>query len=123
MCSLLSPSVIQWDAATVFMEAVTSQILKNLEEEVMKYQKQSTILKQTNCSIYINMRSSLASCCVEAADRSEYGAAAGRTELRNQRSAHPVLRAQQHLRPLPVCRPQTTVRATSPLQGWLKLIN
>lgn len=82
----------------------------------MKYPKQSKILK-TNGGIYINMRSSLASCCVEAADRSEYGAAAGHAELQNQRSTHPVLRAQQHLRPLPVCRPQTTVRSTSPLQG------
>lgn len=36
MCSLLSPSVIRWDATTVFMEGVVSQIVKVLEEEVTK---------------------------------------------------------------------------------------
>lgn len=34
LCSLLSPSVVQWDAMTVFMECMVAQIFKNLEEEV-----------------------------------------------------------------------------------------
>ncbi|XP_068424542.1 exportin-5 isoform X2 [Clinocottus analis] len=34
LCSLLSPSVVQWDAMTVFMECVVTQILKNVEEEL-----------------------------------------------------------------------------------------
>lgn len=33
-CSLLSPSVVQWDAMTVFMECTVAQIFKSLEEEV-----------------------------------------------------------------------------------------
>ncbi|XP_055358363.1 exportin-5 [Betta splendens] len=33
LCSILSPSVVQWDAMTVFMECVTAQIFKSLEEE------------------------------------------------------------------------------------------
>ncbi|XP_029305896.1 exportin-5 [Cottoperca gobio] len=33
LCSLLSPSVIQWDAMTVFMECMVAQIFKHLEEE------------------------------------------------------------------------------------------
>lgn len=34
LCSLLSPSVVQWDAVTVFMECTFAQISKSLEEEV-----------------------------------------------------------------------------------------
>lgn len=37
-CSLMSPSVVQWDAMTVFMECVVSQILKTLPEEVSSLQ-------------------------------------------------------------------------------------
>lgn len=33
LCSLLSPSVIQWDAMTVFMECMVTQVFKSLEEE------------------------------------------------------------------------------------------
>ncbi|XP_074531298.1 LOW QUALITY PROTEIN: exportin-5 [Halichoeres trimaculatus] len=33
LCSLLSPSVVQWDAMTVFMECMVAQIFKSLEEE------------------------------------------------------------------------------------------
>ncbi|XP_041645980.1 exportin-5 [Cheilinus undulatus] len=33
LCSLLSPSVVQWDAMTVFMECMVTQIFRNLEEE------------------------------------------------------------------------------------------
>ncbi|KAM9726861.1 exportin-5 [Menidia menidia] len=33
LCSLRSPSVMQWDAVTVFMECVVSQVFKTLEEE------------------------------------------------------------------------------------------
>uniref|UniRef100_A0A4W6DSC2 Exportin-5 n=1 Tax=Lates calcarifer TaxID=8187 RepID=A0A4W6DSC2_LATCA len=35
LCSLLSPSVVQWDAVTVFMECMVAHIFKSLEEEVM----------------------------------------------------------------------------------------
>ncbi|XP_037541790.1 exportin-5 [Nematolebias whitei] len=45
MCSLLSPSVIQWDAATVFMEAVMSQIIKNLEEEKLPIDESMALLQ------------------------------------------------------------------------------
>lgn len=34
LCSLLSPSVVQWDAMTVFMECMVAQIIKSLEVEV-----------------------------------------------------------------------------------------
>ncbi|CAJ1067387.1 exportin-5 [Xyrichtys novacula] len=33
LCSLLSPSVVHWDAMTIFMECVVTQIFKSLEEE------------------------------------------------------------------------------------------
>nr|XP_046258088.1 exportin-5 [Scatophagus argus] len=33
LCSLLSPSVVQWDAMTVFMECMVTQIFRSLEEE------------------------------------------------------------------------------------------
>uniref|UniRef100_A0A3Q3ET71 Exportin-5 n=1 Tax=Labrus bergylta TaxID=56723 RepID=A0A3Q3ET71_9LABR len=33
LCSLLSPSVVQWDAMTVFMECMVTQIFRNMEEE------------------------------------------------------------------------------------------
>lgn len=35
LCSLLSPSVVQWDAMTVFTECTVTQIFKSLEEEVV----------------------------------------------------------------------------------------
>ncbi|XP_068183178.1 exportin-5 [Antennarius striatus] len=35
LCSFLSPSVVQWDAMTVFMECVVAQMFKNVEEEVL----------------------------------------------------------------------------------------
>lgn len=35
LCSLLSPSVVQWDAMTLFMECTVTQIFKSLEEEVI----------------------------------------------------------------------------------------
>uniref|UniRef100_A0A8D3DX94 Exportin-5 n=1 Tax=Scophthalmus maximus TaxID=52904 RepID=A0A8D3DX94_SCOMX len=34
LCSLLSPSVVQWDAVTVYMECMVAQIFKSLDEEV-----------------------------------------------------------------------------------------
>lgn len=34
LCSLLSPSYIQWDAMTFFCECVISQILRSLPKEV-----------------------------------------------------------------------------------------
>ncbi|XP_068597199.1 exportin-5 [Brachionichthys hirsutus] len=35
LCSFLSPSVVQWDAVTVFMECVVAQIFKNVAEEAL----------------------------------------------------------------------------------------
>uniref|UniRef100_A0A673BQI2 Importin N-terminal domain-containing protein n=1 Tax=Sphaeramia orbicularis TaxID=375764 RepID=A0A673BQI2_9TELE len=34
LCSILSPSVVQWDAMTIFMECMVGQIFKSLEEEL-----------------------------------------------------------------------------------------
>uniref|UniRef100_A0AAQ6ADM2 Importin N-terminal domain-containing protein n=1 Tax=Amphiprion ocellaris TaxID=80972 RepID=A0AAQ6ADM2_AMPOC len=45
LCSLLSPSVVQWDAMTVFMECVVSQILKNLEEEKLPIDESMELLQ------------------------------------------------------------------------------
>uniref|UniRef100_A0A3Q2ZQC4 Exportin 5 n=1 Tax=Kryptolebias marmoratus TaxID=37003 RepID=A0A3Q2ZQC4_KRYMA len=45
MCSLLSPSVIQWDAATVFMECVTSQIFKSLNDEKLPIDQSMELLQ------------------------------------------------------------------------------
>uniref|UniRef100_A0A8C9SMK8 Exportin-5 n=1 Tax=Scleropages formosus TaxID=113540 RepID=A0A8C9SMK8_SCLFO len=33
LCSILSPSVVQWDAMTFFMESIVGQLLKTLEKE------------------------------------------------------------------------------------------
>ncbi|XP_072247044.1 exportin-5 [Leuresthes tenuis] len=44
MCSLRSPSVVQWDAMTVFMECVVSQIFKNLEEEKLPIDQSMELL-------------------------------------------------------------------------------
>lgn len=35
MCSFLSPSVLQWDAMTTFVDCTVWQILKCMEEEVI----------------------------------------------------------------------------------------
>uniref|UniRef100_A0A8C9TBG1 Exportin-5 n=1 Tax=Scleropages formosus TaxID=113540 RepID=A0A8C9TBG1_SCLFO len=35
LCSILSPSVVQWDAMTFFMESIVGQLLKTLEKEVI----------------------------------------------------------------------------------------
>lgn len=56
-----------------------------------------------------------ASYCVEAAHRSEHGAAAGGAELRNQRPAHLVLCAHQRLCSFPVCHTKRALPATGPL--------
>ncbi len=56
-----------------------------------------------------------ASDCVEVAHRSEHGAAAGCAKLRNQRPAHLVLCAHQHLNPYPVYHTKTACPATGPL--------
>ncbi|XP_069000739.1 exportin-5 isoform X1 [Embiotoca jacksoni] len=45
LCSLLSPSVVQWDAMTVFMECVASQICKNLEEEKLPIDQSMELLR------------------------------------------------------------------------------
>lgn len=46
LCSVLSPSVVQWDAMTVLMECTVASILKSLEEEVrggMQMRKKSCL--------------------------------------------------------------------------------
>lgn len=53
----------------------------------------------------------------EVARRSEHGAATSRVELWHQRPAHFVLRAHQHLCPVPVCCTKAALPATSSLQG------
>uniref|UniRef100_A0A672G2Y2 Exportin-5 n=1 Tax=Salarias fasciatus TaxID=181472 RepID=A0A672G2Y2_SALFA len=45
LCSLLSPSVVQWDAMTVFMECVVSQIFKTLEEEKLPIDQSMELLQ------------------------------------------------------------------------------
>uniref|UniRef100_A0A8C6KKZ2 Exportin 5 n=1 Tax=Nothobranchius furzeri TaxID=105023 RepID=A0A8C6KKZ2_NOTFU len=45
LCSILSPSVIQWDAATVLMECVSSQIMKSLEEEKLPIDQSMELLQ------------------------------------------------------------------------------
>ncbi|XP_023819052.1 exportin-5 isoform X1 [Oryzias latipes] len=44
-CSLMSPSVVQWDAMTVFMECVVSQILKTLPEEKLPVDQSMELLQ------------------------------------------------------------------------------
>lgn len=36
LCTLLSPSLVQWDAMTVFLECVVPQIFRNVAEEVTR---------------------------------------------------------------------------------------
>ncbi|KAM6923339.1 exportin-5 [Lycodopsis pacificus] len=45
LCSLLSPSVVQWDAMTVLMECVVAQIFKNLEEEKLPIDQSMELLQ------------------------------------------------------------------------------
>lgn len=45
LCSLLSPSVVQWDAMTVFMECVVSQIIKSLEEDKLPIDQSMELLQ------------------------------------------------------------------------------
>ncbi|KAM8738359.1 exportin-5 isoform 3-T3 [Acanthopagrus schlegelii] len=45
LCSLLSPSVVQWDAMTVFMECMVAQIFKNLEEEKLPIDQSMELLQ------------------------------------------------------------------------------
>uniref|UniRef100_A0A8D0AAV3 Exportin-5 n=1 Tax=Sander lucioperca TaxID=283035 RepID=A0A8D0AAV3_SANLU len=45
LCSLLSPSVVQWDAMTVFMECMVAQIFKNLEEEKLPVDQSMELLQ------------------------------------------------------------------------------
>ncbi|XP_040906451.1 exportin-5 isoform X1 [Toxotes jaculatrix] len=45
LCSLLSPSVVQWDAMTVFMECMLAQILKSLEEEKLPIDQSMELLQ------------------------------------------------------------------------------
>ncbi|XP_070772253.1 exportin-5 [Enoplosus armatus] len=45
LCSLLSPSVVQWDAMTVFMECMVAQIFKNLEEEKLPIDQSMKLLQ------------------------------------------------------------------------------
>ncbi|XP_030604531.1 exportin-5 [Archocentrus centrarchus] len=45
LCSLLSPSVVQWDAMTVFVECMFSQIVKSLEEEKLPIDQSMELLQ------------------------------------------------------------------------------
>ncbi|XP_051284950.1 exportin-5 [Dicentrarchus labrax] len=45
LCSLLSPSVVQWDAMTVFMECMVAQIFKNLDEERLPIDQSMELLQ------------------------------------------------------------------------------
>ncbi|XP_042358409.1 exportin-5 [Plectropomus leopardus] len=45
LCSLLSPSVVHWDAMTVFMECMVAQIFKNLEEEKLPIDQSMELLQ------------------------------------------------------------------------------
>ncbi|XP_041866910.1 exportin-5 [Melanotaenia boesemani] len=45
LCSLLSPSVIQWDAMAVFVECVVSQIFRNVEEERLPIDQSMELLQ------------------------------------------------------------------------------
>uniref|UniRef100_A0A7N5ZWL9 Exportin-5 n=1 Tax=Anabas testudineus TaxID=64144 RepID=A0A7N5ZWL9_ANATE len=45
LCSILSPSVVQWDAMTVFMECMTTQIFKSLEEEKLPIDQSMELLQ------------------------------------------------------------------------------
>ncbi|XP_047459747.1 exportin-5 [Mugil cephalus] len=44
-CSMLSPSVVKWDAMTVFMECMTSQIFKSLGEEKLPIDQSMELLQ------------------------------------------------------------------------------
>lgn len=117
LCSILSPSVVQWDAMTVFTECVLGQIFKILGEEV------TGILINLNKCVDIDSWQKtiliIDGFFLEIAHRSEHGAPAGRTELWHQRPAHPVLCPHQRLCSLPVCHTQTKRPVSSPLQGQL----
>uniref|UniRef100_A0A3Q1GLS1 Exportin 5 n=1 Tax=Acanthochromis polyacanthus TaxID=80966 RepID=A0A3Q1GLS1_9TELE len=45
LCSLLSPSVVQWDAMTVFADCVFLQMLKSLEEEKLPIDQSMELLQ------------------------------------------------------------------------------
>ncbi|MED6263098.1 hypothetical protein CHARACLAT_000924 [Characodon lateralis] len=45
LCSLMSPSVLQWDALTVFMECVMYQIFKSLDEEKLPIDQSMELLQ------------------------------------------------------------------------------
>uniref|UniRef100_A0A668RR34 Exportin-5 n=1 Tax=Oreochromis aureus TaxID=47969 RepID=A0A668RR34_OREAU len=45
LCSLLSPSVVQWDAMTVFMECMVSQIIKSVDEENLPIDQSMELLQ------------------------------------------------------------------------------
>ncbi|KAM7385564.1 hypothetical protein PAMP_001643 [Pampus punctatissimus] len=45
LCSLLSPSVVQWDAMTIFMECMVGQIFRNLGEEKLPIDQSMGLLQ------------------------------------------------------------------------------
>ncbi|AWP13965.1 putative exportin-5 [Scophthalmus maximus] len=45
LCSLLSPSVVQWDAVTVYMECMVAQIFKSLDEEKLPTDQSMELLQ------------------------------------------------------------------------------
>ncbi|KAK9541525.1 hypothetical protein VZT92_001560 [Zoarces viviparus] len=61
LCTLLSPSVVQWDAMTVLMECVVTQIFKNLEEEKLPIDQSMELLQAV---LNYNTKDPLISSCV-----------------------------------------------------------
>lgn len=45
LCSILSPSVVQWDAMTIFMECIVGQIVKTLEVERLPIDQSMELLQ------------------------------------------------------------------------------
>ncbi|XP_034040717.1 exportin-5 isoform X2 [Thalassophryne amazonica] len=45
LCSIMSPSLVQWDAVTVFIECVVGQIIKSLDEEKVPIDQGAELLQ------------------------------------------------------------------------------
>ncbi|XP_037322098.2 exportin-5 [Pungitius pungitius] len=47
LCTLLSPSLVQWDAMTIFLECVVPQVFRNVEEEKLPIDQSMELLQAT----------------------------------------------------------------------------
>lgn len=76
----MSPSVVQWDAMTIFVECTLTQILKCLDEEVtwVLSNSRTNVLVEHDVNGFPPLSDSY---CVETAHRSEHGAASSHFEL------------------------------------------